>query len=414
MVRETPSMINVLGASSFAGLRVVEMSADPAGELAGKLLAQLGADVVKVEPPGGSPTRAMGPFVNGHRDLDHSLTFWFYNGDKRSVVLDHEQSDDRATLDGLLANADIFVNTFSPRDYEATSLGYEALREINDRLIVLAVTPFGLDGPWAHYQTSDLVGLAAGGMLFSSGYDDHSIPPIRPGGNQGYHVPANFALIGALLALIERERTGQGQLVDVSMHDTLAVSPELANPFWFYPKVLVQRQTCRHAQPVPTQPALFETSDGRFVYFALILADPKPWAGLVEWLDSKGMAADLGDPEYSDLAHRQQQFDHISGIVEVFFLLNDAATLYHEGQERGLPVGPINALEDLFEDEHLQARGYFHEVEHADVPPAKYPSFPIRFSGIETPEERRAPNLGEHTVEVLADWASAPDSEVST
>jgi benzylsuccinate CoA-transferase BbsE subunit len=355
----------------------------------------------------------MGPFVNGHHDPDHSLTFWFYNGDKRSVVLDHEQSDERATLDGLLCGADIFVNTFGPRDYEATSLGYEALREMNERLIVLSVTPFGLDGPWSDYRTSDLVGLAAGGMLFSSGYDDHTIPPIRPGGNQGYHVPANFALIGALLALIEREHTGQGQLVDVSMHDTLAVSPELANPFWFYPKVLVQRQTCRHAQPVPTQPALFETSDGRYVYFALILADAKPWGSLVEWLDSKGMAADLGEPEYSQLAHRQKQFEHISGIVEVFFLLNDAATLYHEGQARGLPVGPINAIEDLFEDEHLQARGFFHDVEHADVPAAKYPSFPIRFSAYETPDERRAPSLGEHTQDVLAEWSGDSSTAVS-
>ena len=335
---------------------------------------------------------------------------WFYNADKRSVVLDEGDRDDRAALDALLLNADFFINTFSQLDVAANGLGYDVLREKNERLIVLSVTPFGLDGPWAEYQTSDIVGLAAGGMLFSSGYDDHSIPPIRPGGNQGYHVPASFALIGALLALIEREHTGRGQLVDVSMHDTLAVSPELANPFWFYPKVLVQRQTCRHAQPVPTQSALYETSDGRFVYFALILADPKPWASMVEWLASKGLAADLAEPEYSDLAYRQAQFDHVNGIVEVFFLLHDAATLYHEGQERGLPIGPINALEDLFEDEHLEARGFFQDVAHVDTPAAKYPTFPIRFSNIATPAERRAPDLGEHTEEVLAS-ARARSSE---
>ena len=410
MVDAMATPFGALGASSFSGLRVVEMSGDPAGELTGKLLAQLGADVVKVEPPGGSPTRAMGPFVDGHRDLNHSLTYWFYNADKRSVVLDEGDRDDRAALDALLLNADFFINTFSQLDVAANGLGYDVLREKNERLIVLSVTPFGLDGPWAEYQTSDIVGLAAGGMLFSSGYDDHSIPPIRPGGNQGYHVPASFALIGALLALIEREHTGRGQLVDVSMHDTLAVSPELANPFWFYPKVLVQRQTCRHAQPVPTQSALYETSDGRFVYFALILADPKPWASMVEWLASKGLAADLAEPEYSDLAYRQAQFDHVNAIVEVFFLLHDAATLYHEGQERGLPIGPINALEDLFEDEHLEARGFFQDVAHVDTPAAKYPTFPIRFSSIATPAERRAPDLGEHTEEVLAS-ARARSSE---
>jgi benzylsuccinate CoA-transferase BbsE subunit len=131
---------------------------------------------------------------------------------------------------------------------------------------------------------------------------------------------------------------------------------------------------------------------------------------MVEWLASKGLAADLAEPEYSDLAYRQAQFDHVNGIVEVFFLLHDAATLYHEGQERGLPIGPINALEDLFEDEHLEARGFFQDVAHVDTPAAKYPTFPIRFSSIATPAERRAPDLGEHTEEVLAS-ARARSSE---
>lgn len=390
--------------SSFAGLKVVELSSDIAGDFTGKLLAQLGCDVVKVELPEGSPVRRIGPFAVGHDDGDHSLTYWFYNADKKSVVLDYNEPVGRATLDQLISKADLLIVTMQPTELSARGIDLAELQRATQHLIVLAVTPFGLTGPWAEYKTSDLVGLAAGGMLFSSGYDDHSIPPIRPGGNQGYVVPANFALIGALLALIEREHSGRGQIVDVSMHEALAVSPELANPFWFYPKVLVQRQTCRHAQPVPTAPALFRTADNRYLYFALVLADSKPWNSLVEWLDSKGLAADLTEPEYQQLAHRQEQFHHIQGIIEVFFMLHDMETLYVEGQARGLPVGPINMVEDLFHDEHLIARRYFQEIVHDDAPAGQYPTFPIRFSHIETPTERPAPKLGANTAAVVGEW----------
>ncbi len=398
------TMGDPFGGSSFSGLKVVELSSDIAGDFTGKLLAQLGCEVVKVELPEGSPVRKIGPFAVGHDDIDHSLTYWFYNADKKSVVVNYEQEAGRSTLDALVAKADVLVITMQPSELAARNIDLEVLSANHAQLIILAVTPFGLTGPWAEYHTSDLVGLAAGGMLFSSGYDDHSIPPIRPGGNQGYVVPANFALIGALLALIEREHTGRGQIVDVSMHESLAVSPELANPFWFYPKVLVQRQTCRHAQPVPTAPALFQTADGRYLYFALVLADTKPWNSLVEWLDSKGLAADLTEPEYQQLAHRQEQFHHIQGIIEVFFMLNDMETLYREGQARGLPVGPINMVEDLFDDEHLVARRYFQQLEHEDAPAGQYPTFPIRFSNIETPAERPAPNLGANTDAVIGEW----------
>ena len=386
--------------SPFRRLRVIELAGDPAGEFTGKLLSQLGADVVKVEPPDGSPTRRVGPFAAGPPDPDHSLTFWFYNVNKRSVVLDHRRADDRDRLHALLAETDLLITTLTGPEAAACELEPARLSGRHPRLIVVAMTPFGLNGPWSDYQSSDLVGLAAGGLLHSCGYDDHSIPPIRPGGNQGYHVQASFALIGALLALVQRQATARGQVVDVAMHDSLAVSPELANPFWFYPRTLVHRQTLRHAQPSPTQPAHFATADDRYVYFALILADPKPWASLVAWLDSEGLAADLVEPAYGDLAFRQSHFDHVQGIVEAFFMLHDAETLYREGQARGLPIGPVNAPDELFSDEHLAARGFFERVEHVDSPAGLYPGSPFRFSAMRSPAQRRAPRLGEHTEEV--------------
>ena len=186
--------------------------------------------------------------------------------------------------------------------------------------------------------------------------------------------------MGLMLALVDRQRTGHGQLVDVGMHDCLAVNAELSNPYWFYPKAIVQRQTCRHAQPTPTQSALFLCGDERWVYFVIFVLDQKQWDVVLDWLDTRGVTVDLRDPAYSDPGYRQAHFHHIQEVVEVFFLLLTAQEAYHEGQARGLPIGMINSPDDLLDDEHLPLGGFFVTVEHDDVPPAHYPGAPFRFS----------------------------------
>lgn len=385
----------------LAGLKVIEWAEDPGGEFAGRLLAEMGAQVLKLEPPEGSPTRAVGPFAKGEAGPDTSLNFWYYNSNKQSAVLDLAASGGLAALYRLLDDADIFISTLQPRALGKLSLDLAALTERFPRLIVLSVTPFGLTGPWADYRSSDLVALAAGGPLHMCGYDDHSIPPIRPGGNQGYHTATSFAHIGVMLALLERQKSGRGQLLDVSMHESLAVNVELANPFWFYPRVHVQRQTCRHAQPSPTQSALFRCGDERYVYYALILSDQKSWLSLVAWMDSKGMAAQLIEPEFADIAYRQAHFPEVQELLECFFLVHDSQQMYLEGQAAGLPIGVLNAPEDLFADEHLQARGFFVDVEHEGLGAVKYPGSFYRFSAFGEVPRRRAPLLGEHSREVL-------------
>lgn len=394
---------------ALAGLKVVEIADDIGGEFTGLLLAQQGAEVVKLEPLEGSPTRRVGPFAKGRVGPETSLNFWFYNSNKKSVATDLATPAGKAALAGLLADADILVTTLQPAALKAAGLDLAALCEAHSRLIVLSVTAFGLTGPWADYKSSDLVALAAGGPLNSCGYDDHSIPPIRPGGNQGYHSAASFAQIGVMLALLERQKTGRGQLLDVSMHEACAVNVELANPYWFYPRVHVHRQTCRHAQPSPTQSALFRCADGRYVYFALILSEPKAWNALVNWMDSKGMAVQLTDPAFSDVAYRQEHFHEVQELVECFFLIQDSHEAYHDGQAAGLPIGVLNAPEDLFDDEHLQARGFFSDVEHEGVGKVTYPGPIYRFSSFAEAPRTAAPKLGEHTRDVLAAAARTPE-----
>ena len=400
-------MTGRIAGSPFADLNIVELADTPAGEHTGKLMADAGAVVIKVEPPEGATSRRTGPFRGGVPHPDASLAFWTYNTSKQSVVVDRPDPAS-GDLAALLDGADVVITTDGPARLLQRGLDPAAMMEGRPRLIVLSVSPFGLTGPWADYRTSDLVGLAAGGPLNSCGYDDHSIPPILPGGNQAYQNAASYATMALLLALIQRQADGQGQLVDVSMHEANAVSCELANPYWFYPKAIVQRQTSRHAQPVPTQPALFPCADG-YVYFALILGDLHLWKSLVTWMDDALLAADLVEPDFEDFAHRQAEFAHVQEVLEVFFLLHDAETLYLEGQRRGLPVGPLRAFEDLPDDEHLQAREFFVDVDLGDGTTGRFPGAPFRFSAF-TPRPDRPPRLGEHEESVTARTAGGHDA----
>ena len=394
------------GDLTYSGLRVVELAQDPQGEIVGKLLADQGATVVKVEPPTGARGRHVGPFAAGHEDdPDASLYFWTYNTGKRSVVIDSTVERGRAQRAALLAEADVVITSATPRDLADEGLDLSALVAEHDHLIAVSVSPYGLTGPWADRRSSDLVALAAGGILASCGYDDHAIPPIRPGGNQGFQIAASFGHSGLLLALLERQATGLGQVVDVSMHEAVAVSGELANPYWFYPRVRVQRQTCRHAQPSPTQPALFECADGVQVYFALILSDTRTWQTLVEWLDTLGLSLDLGGEEYLSLAFRQERFSHIQTIMESFFLMQDSDTAYREAQQRGLPLGPVLAPEQLLEDDHLKGRDFFVPVDLPDGGQALFPGAPFRFS-YGTGRPTSPPRLGADD-ELLADLAAS-------
>jgi len=360
----------------YEGLKVVELASDIGGEQLGRLMAMQGAEVIKVEPPEGSPTRSVGPWANGKVSPDTSLTFWFYNVGKRSVVIDLHLGE-RDKLESLLETADVLITGYQPAQLAELGIDLKQLGTRFPRLVISSVTPFGLTGPRADWHSSDLIGLAVGGVLMSCGYDDHSIPPIRPGGNQAYHMAAAHAHLGVLLALIDRQRTGAGQVIDTSMHDSVAVGGELSNPFWFYPRVNVQRQTGRHAQPEPTQPALFECADGNWIYLALMLSDLRAWRALVSWIQDSPLGSDLIGPEFDDFTYRQTHFTEVQSLLEVFFLLQTAREAYEVGQRRGLATGLLNAPEDVLHDQHLIERGFFVEVE-VDGVTVPVPKSPIR------------------------------------
>ena len=307
--------------------------------------------------------------------------------------------DGMRDLRGLLADASVLIVSYQPGQSARLGLDYEELQRTFPRLIIVSVTPYGLTGPWADYLSTDLIALAGGGQLHISGYDDHTIPPMRPGGNQGYHTAASFAFAGAEIALLQRQMDGQGQLVDVSMHEALAVTVEMAFAYWEYQKAPVRRQTCRHAQPMMTHCALFECADGRYIYSVVRLADQKPWKALVAWMDEEGMAADLTDEKYLSPQYRQENFFEVQTIIECFYLTKAADEVFKQGQARQIPIGALYGPEDLPNDNHLVARGFWKTVQGGDGP-ITYPGAPYVFSAFDIGGPGAPPRLGQHNHDV--------------
>ena len=233
-----------MSGGALQGLRVIELSSER-GTLAGKLFADMGAEVIVVEPPGGDPMRGYEPFLDDEPGLERSLYWWHYNTSKLGVTLDLDDSGDRDRFRDLVAGADLLIECEDPGRLAALGLDYSDFAESSPRLVYVSITPFGRTG--ASDAATDLTVLAGGGPVWNCGYDDHSLPPVRGGGNQGYQTGSHYAVMSALVALLAREQTGRGQLIDVSMHAAANVTTEAGSYEWLVAQNTVQRQTGRHA-----------------------------------------------------------------------------------------------------------------------------------------------------------------------
>ncbi|MBT5663754.1 MAG: CoA transferase, partial [Rhodospirillaceae bacterium] len=251
---------------ALTGIRVIEL-ADEQAEYCGLTLAGLGADVVKVESPGGSPTRRIGPFYKDQEDPEGSLFFWQYNRGKRSVELDLNQEKDREHFRSLLASADILLESTPKGELDAWGLGAKELTQQYPALIVARVTPFGDDGPWSDYKASDLVHLALGGVMMNCGYDPapggtYDLPPIAPQMWHAYHIAGEQLSMSIIAALIFRFRTGMGQQLSCAIHEAVAKCTEVDLMSWIMRRAPVLRQTCRHArETISPHPTIAHTKD---------------------------------------------------------------------------------------------------------------------------------------------------------
>ena len=230
------------------------------GQLCGRILADLGMEVIKIEPPGGDPVRRLPPFIKSPEGKQLSTTFAHLNAGKASKVLDLANETDRDAFRRMVETADVVLESFSPRQMESMGLGYKTLAAINRGVVMASITAFGQTGPKKNLAFNDLVALAQSGFLYISG--DPSLPPVRPPETQAYYFASLFAAAGVLAVLYQRERTGQGDHVDASMQETLATHEHIIR-LYSNDKQIVKRAGSQHGQVAPAR--IFPCSDG-FVY----------------------------------------------------------------------------------------------------------------------------------------------------
>lgn len=406
------------GRSYLTGVRVLEV-ADELGEYCGKLLAGLGADVVKVEPSAGEATRTYGPFLDDEPHPDRSLHFWHFNHGKRSAVLDLDDAADQARFRRLAASAAVMIDA-RPKGYlDERGLGYESLRAINPGLVYVRISPFGDDGPWAGFLASDLVHLALGGMVMNCGYDPepggfYETPPVAPQMWQAYQMVGEMAVISIQAALYHRLKTGEGQLLETNVHAAVSQNTETDVPDWLFLRQAHRRLTCRHSMlsSQGTGPALAATKDGRYLlpYRTYLKGTTDPWDGTVRLLAKYGMQADLEDPKYSDVDYRTtpEVLFHLAAVVDRFVTsyVYDK-DLWRDAQAEALPWAPVRRPEENADDPHWRARGTVVDVEHPELGR----TFTYVGARWYSPDSdwgdltRRPPLLGEHTGEVEAEWA---------
>lgn len=386
----------------LSGVRVVDLTAMLAGPFASMIIGDLGADVIKIEPPAGDFTRGQGPFT----DDDHVRAFGGYfqsvNRNKRSVVLDLRTDEGRDHVLDLIATADVVMENFRNGVMERLGLAYENLREINPRLVYAAIRGFGDartgDSPLADWPAYDLTAQAMGAVMATTG--EPGGPPTKVGPGIGDIVPALFMASGLLAALVKAERTGRGSFVDVAMYDAMVALCERQVYQYSYTGVAPGRDGNSH--PLLSPFDVLRARDG----WVTIAAPTDPhWRTLCaligrnDLIDTDATGTAPARARHSDYVHRELEAWTIQrGRDEIIALLGGR-----------IPVGAVNSIDDVFDDPHIRARRMLQEVPQAGgARPVVIAGTPIKF--LDTPDgpPRRAPLLGEHTDEVLADTPRRP------
>lgn len=392
-----------MNSGALTGLRVIECGDLVAAPYTAKLLAHLGADVAKVEPPEGDSARRRGPFPRGEAHPERGGLHLYLNQGKRGVVVDWAAAPSRARFVQLVAQADALVVSGPPRPIEERGLTYAALQSLNPRLVVTTITPFGLTGPRRDWAATELTEVAAGGWLYISpgALGDPALPPLKAFGQQADFQAGVHGAIVTLGALFAREQTGQGQQVDVSVQACIASNLETSFMQWPY----AGRVASRLGQRVLGPWGIIELADGPFF---LVCVEDDQWQRLVDY---------LGQPEwatwevFADRLLRADNGDVLMPLIEGALAHLTCEQAYVALQERRVPCAPVFDMARLRQSDHLIAREFFVTVDHPDAGPLTYPGPPFQFSRTPWAVRRRAPRLGEHDVEVLTEWTARGGGE---
>jgi crotonobetainyl-CoA:carnitine CoA-transferase CaiB-like acyl-CoA transferase len=390
---------------SLANLRVLDF-AQGGTQICGKILADLGADVIKIEPPGGDTSGRIAPFYHDIPDPEKSL-FWFaYNTNKRSITLNIETSDGQLIFKKLAKVIDLVIESFPPGYLDTLGLGYEVLNELNPKIILTSITPFGQTGPKAHYKGCDLIAWASSGGLYATGDPDR--PPVWTSFPQPSIHAGVEACVGSLIAYWDRIKNNEGQHVDVSIQDTFVGSTDQAHILTYeLTGYIYHRQGNKMGFGIsPARKQLFACKDG-FVAFQPSGGTSPNTESLVQWMLEEGMATDwlvnydwVNDYDGSRVS--QAEINRVEIEFSKFFMTKTKTELLEQAINRSIQLVPINTIEDIYNSEQLKARNFWVDVKHDEL------NCILRYCGLlnnnlsETPGtiRRRAPLIGEHNLDI--------------
>ena len=380
--------------SALGGTKIVELCQLVAGPYCTKLLSDLGAEVIKIEPPEGDPARKLPPFFHDEPDPEGSGLFLYLNTNKMGITLNLHTATGKDIFLRLVENADIMVEDNPPGTMEKLGLDYECLKEINPRLLMASITPFGQTGPYRDYKAYHLnVFHSSGeGYLTPGGVENMGRPPLKVGNLVGEYDSGLNAAIAILGALYYRKRSGGGQYIDISKQESVMSLNRLDMPRWANEGEVITRAKLG----VPYGGAL-PCKDG---YTVFVTWEGEQWDKLVDFMGHPEWTA---DEKFKDYASRYQNGELINALLTEWLVDYGKEELYHRGQAAEVPFAMVYTPQDLAESEQLEERGFFIEVEHSTTGKIKYPGVPYNFSRTPVVVQRPAPLLGEHNEEILTD-----------
>jgi crotonobetainyl-CoA:carnitine CoA-transferase CaiB-like acyl-CoA transferase len=380
--------------SPFKAIKIVECGQGVSAAFAAKLLADLGADVIKVEPPEGDVMRGRGPFPSGQADPDKSGEFIYLNTNKRGVVLDLKQAEGRQLLSELLDRGDVLIHNVPPARRAEMELDTQRLHTRHPRLIVAAISVFGDSGPYSGYKGYELTASNASGWSFlspgASPYPD--LPPLKCFGSQCDFQGGVHAALTILAACYHRLKYGgAGQAIEISEQE--AVTAMLEMNFMHY--TYAGRETSRLGNRALGPWFIADCADGQIFVLAV---EEDQWKRLVEFMGNPEWA---GEELFKDRLSRAQNMDALKALMTEWLAGWKVQDLYRAAQEHRIPFAPINTMRSLYESEHLRERNFFVAVEQPGLGELRLPGMPSQYGKINWAIRRLAPRLGEHNEEIF-------------
>lgn len=398
-----------MGTALLGGLKVLELGEFVSAPYCAKLLADLGADVIKIEAPeGGDPARMRGPFPQGIPHTERSGLFLYMNTNKRGVTLDISAPTGREMLLELVQRVDVVVENLGPRRLAELGLGFETLTAARADIVLTSISPFGQSGPYRDYKASDLVSFHMGGYASVVGgpvEDVDSEPPLKAAEHQAEYVAGVNAAAATMAALLGRERNGQARHVDVSKQESMV-------PFIFQRIAQISYQDRTPSRDLASNPAdgvvaVLPTSDG---YVAISPREDHLWA---RWMDVMGNPEWQDDERFQSRALRTANWQILEPLLMDWTSTRRKEDIFRAAQAARVPSFPVNTMEGIFESPQLKHRGFFQEIDHPQAGTLSYPSLPYKFSTAEWALRRPAPLHGEHNQEIFGELLGRSPAELT-